>query len=180
MDITADLRAAFEHWSEKGSWCARCKRRVTEGFCPQCRVVPPSPRGDLVRRLNELSAFGVDELLDLAGDFWSDVQNAALDGLIDLASRDAESLRRLIEEAASGTSRVNWLDRILSLPSNVLSSVAAEIIALSQADAPRVRHRIATAIPKVDVVPPEERVKILTRMLDDSMRSSQLDRLSLP
>ena len=79
------LRSAMSYWLEH-----------EESKPKGVGSVPESPREALLRTLCDIAPPAFDELAKLAGDSRTDVSNAAIDGIISLATKSADNRLRLV------------------------------------------------------------------------------------
>ena len=78
-------------------------------------TVPDSPRAVLLRTLCRLESPTLNELVELAGDSRGDVRNAALDGIVRLATSSAAERWKLVECILGGRFPVRQCEKLLGI-----------------------------------------------------------------
>lgn len=170
--VKEPLKTALAHWTQRGSWCERCKAAVKDGSCSNCRHVPPNPRSTLIKVLTRLGELDTEELLGYCEDSWHDVPEVAYDALGERAAADLNLLRSLLARINGGlpsyhsSVAVNLLHRILRLPAETLSAVEHDLLALTGSGIPAIRNVIISSL-TAEWVTPEAARKLAQEGLDD-------------
>jgi hypothetical protein len=130
VEAVQGLRDALDHWTRRGTRCEKHGALIHDRSCPECHVVPPSPRAALVKELNRLGGMPFEELTRLCSDQRHDVSDAAIAGVLGRASADDETFEKVLEliEARQLSPRI--LDKLLKLPIRSGSAVAKKAVAL--------------------------------------------------
>jgi len=167
LGLAEDLpRRALEHWMRRGSWCSRCGVAVHGGACRQCHIVPPDPRGDLVRALADLGAFEVEELLKLSCEDHHEIRRAACDALVDQAERNTMCLTAVLDAVRVGAAPPDVLRNVLSLPQTALASAKGQFVALFTSGVPAVREEALGGLTK-GVIAKDQASEIARQALRD-------------
>lgn len=146
------LKNAFDHWSEKGSWCYRCDLAVHDTGCSNCHIVAPQPRAAIFKVLIKLDAFKVDELLQLCEDKDFDISKEAYKTISKKASDDQTVLEELLKQIKDGlqsfksSTAYNLLNDLLALPADKLKTVESKVIQILESKIPAIRERIISKL----------------------------------
>jgi nucleoside phosphorylase len=91
---------AIKYWTEKPVYC--CGEKFVGGYCPNCRVVPPSPQADLIRSLGKASLINIEELAYYTKSIRSDIVKASVDCIADELQRQPEILDQFAKGVLDG------------------------------------------------------------------------------
>lgn len=115
-DVVGDLRNMLEHWTERGTTCDTHGAVVKGSSCPECIIVPPSPRAALLKELLRLGAIPFDELIRLCDDPRHDVSGLAKSVLVERAAEDTDTFSDVLDHMEADRLSARVLDRLLKLP----------------------------------------------------------------
>jgi len=166
--LAPQLEEALEHWTRRGTWCDRDEIVVHGSSCPECHIVPPSPRAHLVRLLARLGRVGFEQLTELSSDLRSDVMDAATELLVDVASNSPRMLEDLLERVSREELSIQVLDQVLSLPSARLCAVKVALISLLDTPSAIVRERVLRAIAELGWIERDEAIALAEEALRDN------------
>lgn len=142
VEVIDRVRRTLAHWTERGSKCEKHGIVVKGGSCPECSIVPPSPRGAIFKELIRLNDVDFDELVDSCRDPRHDVSDLAKSTLIERAAIDPEVLSKVIDLVEVDRLSPNLLEKLLKLPIEKDSAAAKKAEALL--DSGDLRVRLAT------------------------------------
>lgn len=115
-NVVDDLRNILAHWTERGTKCEKHGTVVRGGSCPECNIVPPSPRAALLKELLRLGAIPLDELIDLCGDPRHDVSELVKSVIVQRAAEDTDTFSDVLDHIEADRLSPRVLDKLLKLP----------------------------------------------------------------
>jgi hypothetical protein len=124
IEMVDGLRIAYEHWTRCGSRCEEHGTTILGGSCPECHVVPPSPRSALLKELNRLNAVSFEELVGLTNDARHDVSDLAKSSIVENAGLDEDVFCKVIDLVDAKRLPSALLGQLLKLPIEQGSVVA--------------------------------------------------------
>ena len=172
LELIERLKAALEHWTERGSRCEGCGVIVKDGSCSECHVVPPNPRSALIKVLTRLGELETEELLRCCEDRWHDVPDVAYEVLAERAGSDPNLLRTLLARVNEGlpayesSTAINLLYTLLKLPAETLNDVEPDLLALTGSPVPAIRSIIISSL-TAEWVAYEAARRLATEALND-------------
>ena len=140
--VVGDLRMVLTHWTERGTRCSTHGAVANGGSCPECNIVPPSPRAAILKELNRLRAVPFDELVELCNDPCNDVSSLASSSIIEIAATDADTFAIVLDQIEKERISPRILDKLLKLPIEKGSPVARKVEKLLHSS--DLRLRLAT------------------------------------
>lgn len=167
-DLAPQLKEALEHWTRCGSWCDQHTIPVQGYSCPKCRTVTSSPCPKLVQVLTKLRQLSFEEMIKLCGDQRDDVQETAIDALVEMVAQDSDTLDNLLTKIYSGVIPAKVLTKIFSLPVESLRMSKSKLIELFDASSADIRESIVQALTSADWLDREEAISLARRVLQDN------------
>ena len=140
-DVVEELRKMYVYWTDRGTKCEKHNTVVKGSSCPECSIVPPSPRLALLKELNRLGAVSFKELVELCGDPRHDVSDLAKSIIIEGAASNTDTFSDVLDLVESGQLSPRILDKLLKLPIQRDSPIAQKAKRLL--DAPDLKLRLA-------------------------------------
>lgn len=118
--IVPQLRRAYVHWDQQGSWCDEHGIQTDTESCRECNIVLPSVKAAILRQLIKLQAVPVEELVELLSDNHSEVNRIATSALMSMAAERADIVGMLLDKISGKQLSLSLLDRLSALPVQVL------------------------------------------------------------
>jgi hypothetical protein len=166
--LAPQLGEALEHWTTRGTWCDRHEIAVHGGSCPRCSLVPPSPRAHLVSILAKLGQLEFEKLAELSADPRSDVKDAAIESLVNVASSSPPILEDLLGRVSREVLSMQVLDQVFSLPPAHLQAAKVALIGLLDVPSAAVRERVLQAMAALGWIERDEVIALAKEALQDS------------
>ena len=120
LELTDELRDAFQWWSSQGTWCREHKKPTQRGSCPECNLCLPSPKAELLSLLSDLHYFECAELFPILSDTNSDVERAAKIAVLNVLRRDGGSVLTVLDAISSEQIPTQFLNNFSELPATAL------------------------------------------------------------
>jgi len=124
VEEVAELRRLLDHWTERGTTCETHGTLGKGGSCPQCFIVPPSPRAAILKELIRLDAIPFDELVLLCSDERHDVSVLARNIVVERAAANIEMFSVVLDRIETNRLSPRILDKLLKLPIQQGSPIA--------------------------------------------------------
>ena len=127
FEVVGHLRESLAHWTERGTKCEKHNIAVKGSSCPECYVVPPSPRSAIVKELIRLGDVSFDELIELCSDPRHDVSDLAKGIVVERAAADTDTFSSVLDRVEADQLSPRILDSLLKLPIEKDSAVAKKV-----------------------------------------------------
>jgi hypothetical protein len=131
---------SFEEWKKRGSWCSLCQKAVHEYSCPDCHVVPPSPRKHLVPVLVKIQRLPFEVLVALAEDEDDGVAQASAEALVRWAAADDGIADKVFALISQGSLRL--LNEFIRQSGQQLAQMGKRLEPLLSSPSASIRSRV--------------------------------------